>query len=94
MTQLTQNKNGVMSLPIPVNIAMSKNALKQSIYPLGKKHYESTDWLGNVRVTYTDKKSLEQWQVCFEREQFAGLLSVWECDGGEEKRFCKLSLRL
>ncbi|GIV44920.1 MAG: hypothetical protein KatS3mg035_2043 [Bacteroidia bacterium] len=57
MTKLTQNKNGVMSLPIPVNIAMSKNALKQSIYPLGKKHYESTDWLGNVRVTYTDKKS-------------------------------------
>ncbi|GIW60936.1 MAG: hypothetical protein KatS3mg087_2002 [Patescibacteria group bacterium] len=46
-----------MSLPIPVNSAMSKNALKQSIYPLGKKHYESTDWLGNVRVTYTDKKS-------------------------------------
>ncbi|GIV35511.1 MAG: hypothetical protein KatS3mg031_3046 [Chitinophagales bacterium] len=59
MTKLTQNKNGVMSLPIPVNIAMSKNALKQSIYPLGKKHYETTDWLGNVRVTYTDKKS---WQ--------------------------------
>ncbi|GIV28848.1 MAG: hypothetical protein KatS3mg027_2662 [Bacteroidia bacterium] len=49
-----------MSLPIPVNIAMSKNALKQSIYPLGKKHYETTDWLGNVRVTYTDKKSWQQ----------------------------------
>ncbi|GIV28846.1 MAG: hypothetical protein KatS3mg027_2660 [Bacteroidia bacterium] len=55
-----QNNTGFMSLPIPVNIALSKNALKQSIYPLGKKHYETTDWLGNVRVTYTDKKSWQQ----------------------------------
>ncbi|GIW60934.1 MAG: hypothetical protein KatS3mg087_2000 [Patescibacteria group bacterium] len=55
-----QNNTGVMSLPIPVNIAQSKNATKQSIYPLGRKHYESTDWLGNVRVTYTDKKSWQQ----------------------------------
>ncbi len=60
MTKPTQNNNGVISLPIPVNIAMSKNALKQSIYPLGKKYYETTDWLGNVRVTYTDKKSWQQ----------------------------------
>ncbi|GIV45117.1 MAG: hypothetical protein KatS3mg035_2240 [Bacteroidia bacterium] len=49
-----------MSLPIPVNISQSKNTTKTSIYPLGKKHYESTDWLGNVRVTYTDKKSWQQ----------------------------------
>ncbi|GIV28843.1 MAG: hypothetical protein KatS3mg027_2657 [Bacteroidia bacterium] len=60
MTKPTQNNIGIMSLPIPVNIALSKNALKQSIYPLGKKHFESTDWLGNVRVTYTDKKSWQQ----------------------------------
>ncbi len=46
-----------MSLPIPVNIAQSKNTTKLSVYTMGKKHYESTDWLGNVRVTYTDKKS-------------------------------------
>ncbi len=52
-----QNNNGVMSLPIPVNIAQSKNTPKPSVYTMGKKHYESTDWLGNVRVTYTDKKS-------------------------------------
>ncbi|GIV35537.1 MAG: hypothetical protein KatS3mg031_3072 [Chitinophagales bacterium] len=47
-----------MSLPIPVNIAQSKNTPEASVYTMGKKHYESTDWLGNVRVTYTDKKSL------------------------------------
>ncbi|GIV28897.1 MAG: hypothetical protein KatS3mg027_2711 [Bacteroidia bacterium] len=46
-----------MSLPIPVNIAQSKNTTKPSVYTMGKKHYETTDWLGNVRVTYTDKKS-------------------------------------
>ncbi|GIV28921.1 MAG: hypothetical protein KatS3mg027_2735 [Bacteroidia bacterium] len=33
MTQLTQNKNGVMSLPIPVNIAMSKNAPSKVFTP-------------------------------------------------------------
>ncbi|GIV45146.1 MAG: hypothetical protein KatS3mg035_2269 [Bacteroidia bacterium] len=49
-----------MSLPIPVNIAQSKNTTKPSIYSMGKKRYESTDWLGNVRVTYTDKKSWQQ----------------------------------
>ncbi|GIV45126.1 MAG: hypothetical protein KatS3mg035_2249 [Bacteroidia bacterium] len=55
-----QNTIGVMSLPIPVNIAQSKNTPKPSVYTMGKKHYESTDWLGNVRVTYTDKKSWQQ----------------------------------
>ncbi len=55
-----QNTIGVMSLPIPVNIAQSKNTTKPSVYTMGKKHYESTDWLGNVRVTYTDKKSWQQ----------------------------------
>ncbi|GIV42845.1 MAG: hypothetical protein KatS3mg034_2155 [Vicingaceae bacterium] len=52
-----QNNTGVMSLPIPVNIAQSKNTTKPSVYTMSKKHYESVDWLGNVRVTYTDKKS-------------------------------------
>ncbi|GIV28864.1 MAG: hypothetical protein KatS3mg027_2678 [Bacteroidia bacterium] len=52
-----QNNIAVMSLPIPVNIAQSKNTTKPSVYTMGKKHYETTDWLGNVRVTYTDKKS-------------------------------------
>ncbi|GIV45093.1 MAG: hypothetical protein KatS3mg035_2216 [Bacteroidia bacterium] len=60
MTQPTQNNTGVMSLPIPVNIAQSKNTPKPSVYTMGKKHYETTDWLGNVRVTYTDKKSWQQ----------------------------------
>ncbi|GIV45107.1 MAG: hypothetical protein KatS3mg035_2230 [Bacteroidia bacterium] len=55
-----QNTTGIMSLPIPVNIAQSKNTPKPSVYTMGKKHYESTDWLGNVRVTYTDKKSWQQ----------------------------------
>ncbi len=55
-----QNSIGVMSLPIPVNIAQSKNTTKPSVYTIGKKHYETTDWLGNVRVTYTDKKSWQQ----------------------------------
>ncbi len=39
------------------NFSLGKQNGKQTIYPLGKKHYETTDWLGNVRVTYTDKKS-------------------------------------
>ncbi|GIV44936.1 MAG: hypothetical protein KatS3mg035_2110 [Bacteroidia bacterium] len=56
----TQNSIGVMSLPIPVNIAQSKNTTKPIVYTIGKKHYETTDWLGNVRVTYTDKKSWQQ----------------------------------
>ncbi|GIV45104.1 MAG: hypothetical protein KatS3mg035_2227 [Bacteroidia bacterium] len=55
-----QNNIAVMSLPIPVNIAQSKNTPKPNVYTMGKKHYESTDWLGNVRVTYTDKKSWQQ----------------------------------
>ncbi len=55
-----QNNIGVMSLPIPVNIAQSKNTPKPVVYTMGKKHYESVDWLGNVRVTYTDKKSWQQ----------------------------------
>ncbi len=49
-----------MSLPIPVNIAQSKHTTKPGVYTMGKKHYESVDWLGNVRVTYTDKKSWQQ----------------------------------
>ncbi|GIV45102.1 MAG: hypothetical protein KatS3mg035_2225 [Bacteroidia bacterium] len=41
-------------------VTASKPPAKTSIYPLGKKHYETTDRLGNVRVTYTDKKSWQQ----------------------------------
>jgi hypothetical protein len=47
-------QNGIAT---PVIITASKPPVKTSIYTLGKKHYETTDWLGNVRVTYTDKKS-------------------------------------
>ncbi|GIV41859.1 MAG: hypothetical protein KatS3mg034_1169 [Vicingaceae bacterium] len=47
-------QNGIAT---PVIVTASKPPVKTSIYPLGKKHYETTDWLGNVRVTYTDKKS-------------------------------------
>ncbi|GIV28899.1 MAG: hypothetical protein KatS3mg027_2713 [Bacteroidia bacterium] len=53
----TQNSTSISSLlvlPIPQLNAFTGT---QTIYPLGKKHYETTDWLGNVRVTYTDKKS-------------------------------------
>ncbi|GIV28894.1 MAG: hypothetical protein KatS3mg027_2708 [Bacteroidia bacterium] len=44
----------------PCQYYAKQNTTKTSIYPLGKKHYETTDWLGNVRVTYTDKKSWQQ----------------------------------
>ncbi|GIV45112.1 MAG: hypothetical protein KatS3mg035_2235 [Bacteroidia bacterium] len=47
-------QNGIAT---PMTVTASKPPAKTSIYPLGKKHYESTDRLGNVRVTYTDKKS-------------------------------------
>ncbi|GIV44930.1 MAG: hypothetical protein KatS3mg035_2053 [Bacteroidia bacterium] len=50
-------QNGIAT---PVIVTASKPPVKTSIYPLGKKHYETTDWLGNVRVTYTDKKSWQQ----------------------------------
>ncbi|GIV45119.1 MAG: hypothetical protein KatS3mg035_2242 [Bacteroidia bacterium] len=50
-------QNGIAT---PVIVTASKPPAKTSIYPLGKKHYETTDWLGNVRVTYTDKKSWQQ----------------------------------
>ncbi|GIV45066.1 MAG: hypothetical protein KatS3mg035_2189 [Bacteroidia bacterium] len=52
MKKPTQNGNAT-----PVIVTASKPPAKTSIYPLGKKHYETTDWLGNVRVTYTEKKS-------------------------------------
>ncbi len=52
MKKPTQN-----SIVTPVIITAGKPPVKTSIYTLGKKHYETTDWLGNVRVTYTDKKS-------------------------------------
>ncbi|GIV44922.1 MAG: hypothetical protein KatS3mg035_2045 [Bacteroidia bacterium] len=52
MKKPTQNGNAT-----PVIVTASKPPAKTSIYPLGKKHYESTDRLGNVRVTYTEKKS-------------------------------------
>src|SRR5215813_6527443 len=52
MKKPTQN-----SIVTPVIITAGKPPIKTSIYPLGKKYYETTDWLGNVRVTYTDKKS-------------------------------------
>ncbi|GIV45060.1 MAG: hypothetical protein KatS3mg035_2183 [Bacteroidia bacterium] len=55
MKKPTQN-----SIVTPVIITADKPPAKTSIYPLGKKHYESTDRLGNVRVTYTDKKSWQQ----------------------------------
>ncbi|GIV45020.1 MAG: hypothetical protein KatS3mg035_2143 [Bacteroidia bacterium] len=42
------------------NFSLGKQNGKQTVYTLGKKHYETTDWLGNVRVTYTDKKSWQQ----------------------------------
>jgi RHS repeat-associated protein len=42
------------------NFSLGKQNGKQTVYTLGKKHYEITDWLGNVRVTYTDKKSWQQ----------------------------------
>ncbi|GIV44926.1 MAG: hypothetical protein KatS3mg035_2049 [Bacteroidia bacterium] len=42
------------------NFSLGKQNGKQTIYTLCKKHYETTDWLGNVRVTYTDKKSWQQ----------------------------------
>ncbi|GIV44993.1 MAG: hypothetical protein KatS3mg035_2116 [Bacteroidia bacterium] len=48
-------QNGIAT---PVIVTASKPPAKTSIYPLGKKHYETTDRLGNVRVTYTDKKIL------------------------------------
>ncbi len=47
-------QNGIAT---PVIVTANKPPAKTSIYTLGKKHYETTDWLGNVRVTYTDKKS-------------------------------------
>ncbi len=50
-------QNGIAT---PVIITAGKPPIKTSIYPLGKKYYETTDWLGNVRVTYTDKKSWQQ----------------------------------
>ncbi len=50
-------QNGIAT---PVIVTASKPLVKTSIYPLGKKHYETTDRLGNVRVTYTDKKSCQQ----------------------------------
>jgi hypothetical protein len=50
-------QNGIAT---PVTVTASKPPVKTSIYTLGKKHYETTDWLGNVRVTYTDKKSWQQ----------------------------------
>src|SRR5215470_19294999 len=50
-------QNGITT---PVIVTEGKPPVKTSIYPLGKKHYETTDWLGNVRVTYTDKKSWQQ----------------------------------
>ncbi|GIV28850.1 MAG: hypothetical protein KatS3mg027_2664 [Bacteroidia bacterium] len=52
--------------PIPLYSTMliMHNTIAQNLnpkyYTLGKKHYESTDRLGNVRVTYTDKKSWQQ----------------------------------
>ncbi len=73
-----------MSLPNPLNIAQSKNTTKPSVYTMGKKHYESVDRLGNVRVTYTDKKSWNNGKFALNvSSSLAGLLSVWECDGGE-----------
>ncbi len=51
---------GAGSITVPVMLSLSKNTGKQSIYTLGKKQYEIIDWLGNVRVTYTDKKSWQQ----------------------------------
>ncbi len=42
------------------NFSFGKHNGKQTVYPHGKKHFETTDWLGNVRVTYTDKKSWQQ----------------------------------
>jgi RHS repeat-associated protein len=50
-------QNGIAT---PVIVTASKPPVKTSIYTLGKKHYETTDWLGNVRVTYSDKKSWQQ----------------------------------
>ncbi|GIV45137.1 MAG: hypothetical protein KatS3mg035_2260 [Bacteroidia bacterium] len=47
-------QNGIAT---SVMVTAGKPPVKTSIYTLGKKHYETTDWLGNVRVTYTDKKS-------------------------------------
>ncbi|GIV44932.1 MAG: hypothetical protein KatS3mg035_2055 [Bacteroidia bacterium] len=55
MKKPTQN-----GMAIPMIITAGKPPAKTSIYPHGKKHYETTDWLGNVRVTYTDKKSWQQ----------------------------------
>ncbi len=46
-----------VSLPLP---QLSPFTATQTVYSYGKKHYETTDWLGNVRVTYTDKKSWQQ----------------------------------
>ncbi|GIV45115.1 MAG: hypothetical protein KatS3mg035_2238 [Bacteroidia bacterium] len=48
-------QNGIAT---PLIVTASKPPANTSIYSHGKKHYETTDWLGNVRVTYTDKKSL------------------------------------
>ncbi len=55
MKKPTQN-----SIAIPVIVTAGKPPSKTSIYTLGKKHYETTDRLGNVRVIYTDKKSWQQ----------------------------------
>ncbi|GIV28840.1 MAG: hypothetical protein KatS3mg027_2654 [Bacteroidia bacterium] len=56
----TQNSTSITSLPVLPIPQLTAFTGKQTIYTLGKKHYESTDWLGNVRVTYTDKKSWQQ----------------------------------
>jgi hypothetical protein len=36
---------------------MAARNLKPKHYTLGAKHYELTDWLGNVRVVINDKKT-------------------------------------
>ncbi len=53
----TQNSTSITSLPVLSIPQLTAFTGKQTVYSFGKKHYESVDWLGNVRVTYTDKKS-------------------------------------
>ncbi|GIW60938.1 MAG: hypothetical protein KatS3mg087_2004 [Patescibacteria group bacterium] len=55
----TQSPTPALSVTLPLS-NLSPFTGTQTIYSYGKKHYETTDWLGNVRVTYTDKKSWQQ----------------------------------
>ncbi|GIV45023.1 MAG: hypothetical protein KatS3mg035_2146 [Bacteroidia bacterium] len=78
MKKPTQN-----GMATPVIVTASKPPVKTSIYPLGKKALRNHRLARQCESHLHRQKELEQWQVCFEREQFARLLSVWSSNGGE-----------